>query len=152
MKSTSAKMDILLNCFFCKEGNPLDAKYCHMCGHIIDLSTYEDAILNKNKLPYKIRIRVARETCKEEVMLRCVRDSAVSVFNALKQNPNLTYKVREAIQKKEYQSPSPMPTSIPSTPSPSPSSSVPESGGFGCFWFIVMLCIIGGVIFMISNG
>lgn len=150
MKSTSAKTDILLKCLYCKEDNPLAAQYCHMCGHIIDLSAYEGAILSKNKVPHKIRIRVAKETCKEAVMLRCVRDPAVSVFNALKQNPNLTYKVREAIQKKEYQPPSPMPTSIPSTPSPS--SSAPESGGSGCFWFIVVLCIIGGIIYMISNG
>ena len=26
-----------------------------------------------------------------------------------------------------------------------------DSGNSGCFWFIVMLCIIGGVIYMISN-
>ena len=94
MNHSSAKTDILLKCLYCKEDNPLDAQYCHMCGHIIDLSAYEGAILSKNKVPHKIRIRVAKETCKEAVMLRCVRDSAVSVFNALKQNPNLTYKVR----------------------------------------------------------
>lgn len=150
MKSTSAKTDILLKCLYCKEDNPLAAQYCHMCGHIIDLSAYEGAILSKNKVPHKIRIRVAKETCKEAVMLRCVRDPAVSVFNALKQNPNLTYKVREAIQKKEYQPPLPTLTPIPSTPSPT--SSEPESSSSGCFWFIVMLCIIGGVITMITSG
>lgn len=119
-----------------------------------ELRPYEEDILNKKKVSCQLRVKVAKETYREEVMLRCVRDSAISVFNALKQNPNLTYKVREAIQKKEYQPPSPMPTSIPSTPSPSPSpsSSVPESGGSGCFWFIVVLCIIGGIIYMISNG
>ena len=115
-----------------------------------ELRPYEEDILNKKKVSCQLRIKVAKETYREEVMLRCVRDSAVSVFNALKLNPNLTYKVREAIQKKEYQPPIPAQTSTPLTPSPTPSE--PESGGFGCFWFIVMLCIIGGVIFMISNG
>lgn len=150
MNHSSAKTDILLKCLYCKEDNPLDAQYCHMCGHIIDLSAYEGAILSKNKVPHKIRIRVAKETCKEAVMLRCVRNSAVSVFNALKQNPNLTYKVREAIQKKEYQPPTPAQTSTPLTPSPTPSE--PESGGSGCLWFIIVLCVIGFIITIISNG
>ena len=114
-----------------------------------ELRPYEEDILNKKKVPCHLRVKVAKETYREEVMLRCVRDSAVSVFNALKLNPNLTYKVREAIQKKEYQPPMPAQTSTPLTPSPTPSE--PESGGSGCFWFIVMLCIIGGVIYMISN-
>lgn len=150
MNHSSAKTDILLKCLCCKEDNPLDAQYCHMCGHIIDLSAYEGAILSKNKVPHKIRIRVAKETCKEAVMLRSVRDSAVSVFNALKQNPNLTYKVREAIQKKEYQPPIPTSTSTPSTPSPIPSES--KSSSSGCLWFIIVLCVIGFIITIISNG
>ena len=150
MNHSSAKTDILLKCLYCKDDNPLDAQYCHMCGHIIDLAAYEGAILNRNKVPYKIRIRVAKETRKEAVMLRCVRDPAVSVFNALKQNPNLTYKVREAIQKKEYQPPIPTSTSTPSTPSPIPSES--KSSSSGCLWFIIVLCVIGFIITIISNG
>lgn len=115
-----------------------------------ELRPYEEDILNKKKVSCLLRIKVAKETCREEVMLRCVRDSAVSVFNALKQNPNLTYKVREAIQKKEYQPPIPAQTSRPLTPSPTPSE--PESGGSGCLWFIIVLCVIGFIITMISNG
>lgn len=115
-----------------------------------ELRPYEEDILNKKKVPCHLRVKVAKETYREEVMLRCVRDSAVSVFNALKQNPNLTYKVRDAIQKKEYHPPIPTTTSTPSTPSPTPSE--PESGGSGCLWFIIVLCVIGFIITIISNG
>lgn len=115
-----------------------------------ELRPYEEDILNKKKIPCHLRVKVARETYREEVMLRCVRDSAVSVFNALKQNPNLTYKVRDAIQKKEYHPPIPTTTSTPSTPSPTPSE--PESGGSGCLWFIIVLCVVGFLITIISNG
>ena len=115
-----------------------------------ELRPYEEDILNKKKVSCQLRIKVAKETYREEVMLRCVRDSAVSVFNALKLNPNLTYKVREAIQKKEYQPPMPAQTSTPLTPSPTPSE--PESGGSGCLWFIIVLCVVGFLITIISNG
>lgn len=115
-----------------------------------ELRPYEEDILNKKKVPCHLRVKVAKETYREEVMLRCVRDSAVSVFNALKQNPNLTYKVRDAIQKKEYHPPIPTTTSTPSTSSPTPSE--PESGGSGCLWFIIVLCVVGFLITIISNG
>ena len=45
-----------------------------------------------------MRIKVARETSKEEVMMLCAKTSIASVVEALKQNPNLTPKVRETIQ------------------------------------------------------
>ena len=45
-----------------------------------------------------MRIKVARETSKEEVMMLCAKASIASVVEALKQNPNLTPKVRETIQ------------------------------------------------------
>ena len=115
-----------------------------------ELKPHEEDILNKKLVPCQLRVKVAKETYREEVMLRCVRDPAVSVFNALKQNPNLTYKVREAIQKKEYQPPIPTSTSTPSTPSPIPSES--KSSGSGCLWFIIVLCVIGFIITIISNG
>lgn len=108
-----------------------------------ELRPYEEDILNKKLVPCQLRIKVAKETYREEVMLRCVRDSAVSVFNALKQNPNLTYKVRDAIQKKEYHPPIPTTTSTPSEP---------ESGGSGCLWFIIVLGVVGFLITIISNG
>ncbi len=38
----------------------------------------------------------------------------------------------------------------PSTPSPTPSE--PESGGSGCLWFIIVLCVVGFLITIISNG
>lgn len=114
-----------------------------------ELRPYEEDILNKKKVLCALRVKVAKETYREEVMLRCVRDSAVSVFNALKQNPNLTYKVREAIQKKEHQPSLLTPTSVTPTSS---TSSEPESSGSGCLWFIILLCVIGFVITMITNG
>lgn len=150
MKSTSAKTDILLKCLYCKEDNPLAAQYCHMCGHIIDLSAYEGAILSKNKVPHKIRIRVAKETCKEAVMLRCVRDPAVSVFNALKQNPNLTPRLKSMIQKRD----TPIPVKSYSTPTPPPTPPTQNNdkgNDIGCFGVLVVLAIIVGTVILIIN-
>lgn len=99
-----------------------------------ELRPYEDDILAKKKLPCQLRVKVAKETYREDVMIRCARDSAISVFNALKQNPNLTPKVRTIIAKKENP---PVYTSPVNNPSTTNISTPPaDEDGIGCFgWF-----------------
>lgn len=63
-----------------------------------ELRPYEEGVLGRKILPIEMRIKVARETSKEEVMMLCAKASIASVVEALKQNPNLTPKVRETIQ------------------------------------------------------
>lgn len=63
-----------------------------------ELRPYEEGVLGRKILPIEMRIKVARETSKEEVMMLCAKTSIASVVEALKQNPNLTPKVRETIQ------------------------------------------------------
>lgn len=66
-----------------------------------DLKSLEDAILNNIRLPLKDRMKVAKETYIEEVMLRCLKDRAMSVQEAVKQNSNKTKKVISQINKIE---------------------------------------------------
>lgn len=66
-----------------------------------ELKPYEDDILAKKKLHCQLRVKVAKETFREEVMLQCVYDLETSVVDALMYNPNITDKVRKAIYEKK---------------------------------------------------
>lgn len=114
-----------------------------------ELRPYEDNILAKKKLPCQLRVKVAKETYREDVMIRCARDSAISVFNALKQNPNLTPKVRTIIAKKENPPVYPPPVNNPSTTNISTPPA--DEDGIGCFGFVI-IAIIAGIILYITNS
>ena len=116
------------------------------------LKPFEDDMLQKKKVACKDRVKVAAETYREEVMLRCFRDSAVSVYIALKQNPNLTPKLKSMIQKRD--TPIPVkshPTSTPLPPSPPPTQNNDNDNDIGCFGVLVILAIIVGIIILIIN-
>ena len=115
-----------------------------------ELRPYEDNILAKKKLPCQLRVKVAKETYREDVMIRCARDSAISVFNALKQNPNLTPKVRTIIAKKENPPVYTPPVNNPSTTNISTPSA--DEDGIGCFGWFVIIAIIAGIILYITNS
>lgn len=66
-----------------------------------ELRPYEDDILNQKTLSLECRLKVAKETFREEVMLQCVYDLETSVVHALMRNPNITDKVRKAIDEKK---------------------------------------------------
>lgn len=106
----------------------------------------------KKKVACKVRVKVAAETYREEVMLRCFHDSAISVYMALKRNPNLTPKVKSMIQKRD--TPIPVkshPTSTPLPPSPPPTQNNDNDNDIGCFGVLVILAIIVGIIILIIN-
>lgn len=105
-----------------------------------ELRPYEADILAKKKLSCQLRVKVAKETYREDVMIRCARDSAISVFNALKQNPNLTPKVRNIISKKENP-----PVYNPPVNTYSPTNIPTQSEGFdvvGCLWMVIIVAFI----------
>lgn len=113
-----------------------------------ELRPYEDDILAKKKLPCQLRVKVAKETYREDVMIRCAQDSAISVFNALKQNPNLTPKVRTIIAKKENPPVYTPPVNNPSTTNISTPPA--DEDGIGCFGWFVIFAIIAGIILYIT--
>lgn len=115
-----------------------------------ELRPYEDDILAYKKLPCQLRVKVAKETYREDVMIRCARDSAISVFNALKQNPNLTPKVRTIIAKKENPPVYTPPVNNPSTTNISTPPA--DEDGIGCFGWFVIYAIIVGIILYITNS
>ena len=114
------------------------------------LKPFEDDMLQKKKVACKDRVKVAAETYREEVMLRCFHDPAVSVYIALKQNPNLTPKVKSMIQKRD--TPIPIKSHSTQTPSPSPPIQNNDNGNdIGCFGVLVILAIIVGIVILIIN-
>ena len=110
------------------------------------LKPFEDDMLQKKKVACKDRVKVAAETYREEVMLRCFRDSAVSVYIALKQNPNLTPKLKSMIQKRD----TPIPVKSHFTPTP-PTQNNDKGNDIGCFGVLVILAIIVGIVILIIN-
>ena len=55
-----------------------------------ELKPYEEYILNQKTLSLECRLKVAKETFREEVMLQCVDDEETSVVDALMFIPNIT--------------------------------------------------------------
>lgn len=66
-----------------------------------DLAGYEEALLRGEKLKANIRRKVAKETRNEKVLWMCIRDSAITVVSAAKENPILTSEMKTAISKEE---------------------------------------------------
>ena len=66
-----------------------------------DLAGYEDALLRGEKLKANIRRKVAKETRNEKVLWMCIRDTAITVVTAAKENPILTTEMKTAISKEE---------------------------------------------------
>ena len=66
-----------------------------------DLAGYEDVLLRGEKLKANIRRKVAKETRNEKVLWMCIRDTAITVVTAAKENPILTPEMKLEISKKE---------------------------------------------------
>ena len=66
-----------------------------------DLAGYEDALLRGEKLKANIRRKVAKETRNEKVLWMCIRDTAITVVTAAKENPILTPEMKSIVSKKE---------------------------------------------------
>lgn len=66
-----------------------------------ELKPYEEEILNEKTISLEYRLKLAKETYREEVMLQLVYDSATSVVESLQHNRHITKKVRNAIKEKK---------------------------------------------------
>lgn len=117
-----------------------------------ELKPLEDAILKREKLPINSRVKVAKETYREDVMMRCLRDNAKTVWKSLRQNPNITERIRIELTKKErYYSSSKSSTFINYSPSPTPQKAE-ETGCLGAiFNWITFLAVIAAIIFALAS-
>lgn len=66
-----------------------------------EIFALEFALLKGDKLKANIRRKVAKETRNEKVLWMCIRDTAITVVTAAKENPILTTEMKTAISKKE---------------------------------------------------
>lgn len=119
--------------------------------HKAELNPLEEAIIRRAKLTLNERVKVAKETYREDVMFRCLKDSAVTVWKSVGQNPNITERVRTELAKKEkiYSNSKKTTPVIQNQPSPNQNKEEEE----GCFVAILkdilVLAIIGAIIFVI---
>lgn len=104
-----------------------------------DLAGYEDALLRGEKLNANIRRRVAKETRNEKVLWMCIRDTAITVVAAAKENPILTTEMKTAISKEEK------------AWEQLKKNSKDDSGDKGCLWFIIIACALGALYSYLSD-
>lgn len=115
--------------------------------HKAELAPIEERMLKREKQPLQVRVRIAKETYREDVMLRCSKDSAKTVRDALKQNPRVTAKVLIEIRKREV-------PVIPQKPVPTTSQTTQSTeevdNGYGCLWFIILIAIVGAIVYFVN--
>lgn len=104
-----------------------------------DLAGYEDALLRGEKLKANIRRKVAKETRNEKVLWMCIRDTAITVVAAAKENPILTTEMKTAISKEEK------------AWEQLKKNSKDDSGDKGCLWFIIIACALGALYSYLSD-
>jgi len=116
-----------------------------------DLAGYEEALLKGEKLNVHIRRKVARETRNEKVLWMCVKDTAITVVAAAKENPILTTEMRFAILKAERRN---QPKQYDIQKRLKVSNNKDNDKGClqrGCLWLIIIACIIGFLITYLSG-
>ncbi|MBO5717428.1 MAG: hypothetical protein J6R50_04810 [Alistipes sp.] len=119
-----------------------------------DLAGYENALLRGERLKANIRRKVAKETHNEKVLWICIRDTAITVVAAAKENPTLTPEMKIAISKKEneceqlkqYKTQEEM-----KKLEEIEKSSKGDSENKGCLWFIIITCALGALISYLSG-
>lgn len=119
-----------------------------------DLAGYEDALLRGEKLKANIRRKVAKETRNEKVLWMCIRDTAITVVTAAKENPILTTEMKTAISKEEkaweqlkqykFQEEIKRLEELEK-------NSKDDSGNKGCLWFIIIACALGALFTYLSG-
>jgi hypothetical protein len=115
-----------------------------------ELIPIEDALLNKEKLPLKDRVKVAKNTYRENVMMKCANDSAKTVREALKLNPNITDKVLAEIKKREtHIAPQgSIPTANYAT---RPIDNTDNDNGRGCLLIFILINIVGAIVYFATH-
>ena len=120
-----------------------------------DLAGYEDALLRGEKLKANIRRKVAKETRNEKVLWMCIRDTAITVVTAAKENPILTSEMKTAIseeekaweQLKQYK----IQEEVRRRLEELEKNSKDDSGNSGCLWFIIIPCALGALFTYLSG-
>lgn len=128
-----------------------------------DLARYEEALLRGEKLKASIRRKVAKETRNEKVLWMCIRDTAITVVTAAKENPILTHGMKTAISNKEkawgqlkqfkiqeqlkqfkIQEETQRIEELEK-------NSKVDNGNKGCLWFIIIACALGALFTYLSG-
>ena len=119
-----------------------------------DLAEYEDALLRGEKLKANIRRKIAKETRNEKVLWICIRDTAITVVTAAKENPILTPEMKTAISKEEkaweqlkqvkFQEEIRRIESIET-------NHKDDNDSKGCLWFIIIAGILGALYSYLSG-
>lgn len=116
--------------------------------HKAELAPIEERMLKREKQPLQVRVRIAKETYREDVMLRCSKDSAKTVRDALKQNPRVTAKVLIEIKKRETVT-TEQPNIQPTNYKVAPTQQVDSNSG--CWIFICLSIVFLTIVYFMSN-
>ena len=119
-----------------------------------NLVGYEDALLRGEKLKANIRRKVAKETRNEKVLWMCIRDTAITVVTAAKENPILTTEMKTAISKEEKAWEQLKQYKIQEEVrrlEELEKNSKDDSGNSGCLWFIIIACALGALFTYLSG-
>ena len=119
-----------------------------------DLAGYEDALLRGEKLKANIRRKVAKETRNEKVLWLCIRDTAITVVTAAKENPILTSEMKTAISEEEKAWDQLKQYKIQEEVrrlEELEKNSKDDSGNSGCLWFIIIACALGALFSYLSG-
>lgn len=115
-----------------------------------ELFKLETSLLNGEKLPVKLRCRLAKETQNPQVLWTCVLDKAITVVRAAKENQLLTEAMINEIKRreKEYNARNSINnTSSQDTPLiPEQVQTIHEdkkSQNKGCIWLIIAMGVVG---------
>lgn len=106
-----------------------------------ELKPFEDSLLRRESLPLQIRIRLAKETYREEVMMKCAKDFAKSVRDSLRTNPNITTKVLSELYRREN----------PVNPVVTKADQTAKTEDKGCLWFIIIVGVLGALLSYLSG-
>ncbi len=104
-------------------------------------SSDEESLLKGEKVKAHIRRKIARETKNEDVLWKCVRDNAITVVLAAKENPILTPAMKTEIRKQEDAYNGLQQYKIEE--SIKNNSEKNDNDGKGCLWFIIIACALG---------
>lgn len=118
-----------------------------------EIFALESALLKGDKLKANIRRKVAKETRNEKVLWMCIRDTAITVVRAAKENPILTTEMKTAISKEEkaweqlkqykFQEEIKRLEELEK-------NSKDDSGNKGYLWFIIIECALVALSFYLS--
>lgn len=130
-----------------KEADKRKEREASISRHKAELAPIEEAMLKREKQSLQIRVKIAKETYREEVMLRCAKDSAKTVRDAVKQNPNVSSRVLAEVNKREASSPAQKQSHTGNySTTPSNQTDNDDDCRRGCIWGILLILGLIGIV------